>query len=171
MIRLIQLLLTIVVAVFGSSCAHTEHSEAQVICPDKGENIICPLPFEAILSHRKDFEGRLVRLDGILVVGVTEEPPGSMHHVAALFSSTERAEQCRLEFSIELEATTPEISSELEQANGLYVSLAGQLMPSQNGHWSRLEVLKPPSYFTVQKHDIDCLRPAPPAPPEPHGDK
>lgn len=156
-----------VVTLAATSCAQVDRHEPAGICGSTEQNHVCALPFEVTYSHREALTNRNVRLEGVLVVGVRPEPPGSENPVMLLFPSMERARICSPEFAIELVTASAEITSELRDASGGVVSVAGRLEPSEKGHWSQLEVADSPALISSERGGFQCMTLPPPPPPEP----
>jgi len=167
MSAIIGYLLIAATALATASCDRMEPQGASGICASVGANHVCAVPFEAIYAQREVLTDRAIRLDGVLVVGVRPEPPGSQTPVMLLFPSMERARICNPEFAIELVPSSEEIANELRNASGGFVSVAGRLQPSTKGHWSQMEITTPPALVNSEKGNFQCMAAPPPPPPEP----
>ena len=106
---------------------------------------ICSVPYELVYSNFHDLLGRLVRIEGVLIVGVRPEPPGSNTKVALLFPSVERAERCNASFAVEVVPSSDDDYERLQELHGSYVSIAGIFDNSNFGHWASIMILKDPS--------------------------
>lgn len=164
---MIGTLLIATVVLATPSCARIDHHQADDICGSTDASHVCTVPFEAIYSHREVLANRNVRLEGVLVVGIRPEPPGSEIPVMLLFSSMERARICNPELAIELVTASAEIANELKNASGGFVSVTGRLQPSAKGHWGQMEITVPPALVNSEKGNFQCMTTPPPPPPEP----
>lgn len=164
---MIRALLVAATALATASCDRMEPHGVSGICASASADHVCAVPFEAIYSQREVLTNRAIRLDGVLVVGIRPEPPGSETPVMLLFPSMERARICNPEFAVELMPSSKEIANELRNASGGFVSVAGRLQPSSKGHWRQMEIKVPPALINSEKGDFQCMAAPPPPPPEP----
>lgn len=165
MSRVIQLLLLPVI-ILAASCQHDKRGLDDV-CGSGEAQHVCAVPFEVAYAHRGALIDRNIRLEGVLVAGVRPEPPGSKAPVVLLFPSTERARICNPGFAIELVSASSEIASQLVDAGGGLVSVAGRLKRSEKDHWAELEVMTAPALISSDREDFDCMSAPPPPLPEP----
>lgn len=166
-----RVLLTAVAVIAAASCDQTPPHGASGICADAKADYICAVPFEAIYSEREALTDRSIRLDGVLVVGLRPEPPGSEVPVMLLFPSIERAKICNAQFAIELVPSSAEIAIALRSADGGFVSVAGPLHPSRKGHWGEMKIKVAPALIGGEKRKFECMTTPPPPPPEPEQGK
>jgi hypothetical protein len=159
-------LLIAAVILATASCGKTRANNDSDICATEDQNHVCVAPFAALYSHRQALVGRNIRVEGVVVVGVRPEPPGSSIPVVLLFPSAERARLCNPELAVELVASR-DLADELSVVSGGFVSVAGKLQLSQKGHWSELVVTAAPSLLGGERGEFACMKAAPPAPPEP----
>lgn len=155
-------LLIAATALAAVSCFRMAPHGAPDICSNVSAGHVCAVPFEVMYAQRETLSGRLIRLDGVLVVGVRSEPPGSETTVALLFPSMERARMCNPEFAIELLASSKQVADDLRNASGRFVSVVGRSRPSPRGHWSQLEVMTPPALVSSEQEDFQCMTAPPP---------
>ena len=149
-----------------SACREDDSPSAGAICAVKAHQV-CEVPFEILYSHRESLLNRVVRLDGVLVVGARPEPLVTDAPVVLLFPSAERAEFCNQKFAVEVIVQDKGLLIELYRSGGAAVSIAGRLRPSTNGHLAEIEVAKAPSLLTgVDRMTGDCMRSPPPLLPD-----
>lgn len=138
------------------------------ICPHGHEGIACELPFEIVYARRSEIEGRLVSLDGILVIGDEPEPPGNDEAKILLFSSGERARLCNLTTAVEVVfSSEKKIDLEsMQKGVGYAVNIVGRLSSSAE-HWLAIESDNEVSiYYLVDGGVGTCLVSPPPVLPE-----
>ena len=157
----------VIAALAASACSQNGRQELAGVCEHAGANHVCDVPFEVVYSGREALIGRNVRLEGVLVVGVRPEPPGSEVPVMLLFPSMERAKICHPKFAIELMPAVGGVANDLRDAKGGIVSVAGRLTSSAKGHWGELKVEARPALIFSDKSDIRCMTPPPSLEPGP----
>lgn len=160
--RGITLLVVIIVLATTISCDRVGSNANSGVCASTNVEHVCTVPFEAVYSQRETLFNRSIRLDGVVVVGVRPEPPGSKTPVILLFPSIERARICNSKLAIELVPFSKEIDNALKNANGEFVSVAGLLRQSSKGNWSQMEVTTLPALISSEKYDFQCMTSAPP---------
>jgi hypothetical protein len=153
------------------SCRNAGQDEIKALCGPPNGRHVCSVPFETIFSHREALIDHFVALEGVLVVGVRGEPPGSKVPVALLFSSADRATTCNPGFAVEIKNSSGKWPEELKNANGYFVTVAGQLKRSPAGHWLELEYSRPPVWVNGVRGNYSCMAPPPPMPPDPEATK
>src|SRR5690606_25288453 len=97
----IRQLLIASIAVISAGQALAKDPLADV-CVNSQSGIPCVIPFEALYAHRASAIGRLVSVDGVLIIGRAPEPPGNSKMKALLFPSIERAKSCNFTTAVEV---------------------------------------------------------------------
>jgi hypothetical protein len=163
---LIALGIALLGAMSSAGCVRNERA-AQGPCDQLAPHHVCSIPYELLYSDRAALLGKLVRIEGVLVVGVQAEPPGSTVPAMALFASAERAQACNLEHAVRIEVTSAQVAEQFAALDGWHVSMTGRLRPADAGGWLTLETDREPSLTTGTQLDLPyCLKPPPPPPPE-----
>lgn len=165
--NLVGIALMLLASLPTASCQRYDYREKAGICDGAEADHVCLVPFEALYFDREHLMGRNVRLEGVLIVGATPEPPGSEEPVMLLFPSMERASICNPQLALELLPASAGIVAELRDAHGTYISATGRLQPSKRGHWSEMQITRPVSPISSAKGDFYCMSVPPPPPPEP----
>lgn len=161
------LIFTVLIILLLCGCVAQE--SLKDICPQSHRGIACELPFEVLYSHRPEVEGRLVSLDGILVLGIAPEPPGKNKVKVLLFPSSERARSCNFSTAVEvLVSSSKGLGLEpMQEGVGYAVNIAGELSSSAE-HWLAIEPVNDISLQYIIDSDVgSCLVSPPPILPEP----
>ena len=161
-----KLLQLVIVLAISTSACRAGAAEAPEICPS-ASRYACAVPFESVYANRHELINKAVQLEGVVLVGVRSEPPGTTVPLALLFPSTERSEICNTALALQLTGS-PRILEELRSASGGAVSIAGELALSDKGHWAQINVVRVSQLRTARGDaHVNCLNPEPPPAPPP----
>lgn len=133
----------------------TPNAESSTPC-ESSSRTVCEIPFELVYSARQELIGKNIRLRGVVVAGYRSEDVGQT--LTLLFPSFERARICSKVDAIEITGTSKEISDEILEYDGQWISIAGKFEESASGEWGVLNARKGPALLDSEKHSFECIK-------------